>query len=380
MSQTALIYLHGVPGSEPLPERTVLFQSAPGEPVEGLGLEQAFARADGAVLHLVLGAAFANLTHVSISRKQARHLQRVLPFLLEEQLLDAPDNLWFASRKGDQDEYLVTVTDRLLVEELVSLARDAGADLVSLQVDVERLGALLPAVFEFDDGQALLAANRENALQVADDQREAMQSLFGEQLQDATVLAGNAALFDQLRDHRGQELLTGALAPRKASRAPGFLTPWKPLAYLAAAIFILTVAGLRVQQWRYQSAADAALVQAKQRYEQLFPGDKASSALNRQFQGRLNRLAAGGSAEGGQDFFPLLVPVARVLKLIKVEPKRLQYDQRQNTLLLDVGAKDYSQLESLQNAINEQGAKASIANYRNGAKGVNARIMVEQPG
>ena len=131
MSQTALIYLHGVPGSEPLPERTVLFQSAPGEPVEGLGLEQAFARADGAVLHLVLGAAFANLTHVSISRKQARHLQRVLPFLLEEQLLDAPDNLWFASRKGDQDEYLVTVTDRLLVEELVSLARDAGADLVS---------------------------------------------------------------------------------------------------------------------------------------------------------------------------------------------------------------------------------------------------------
>ena len=174
MSQTALIYLHGVPGSEPLPERTVLFQSAPGEPVEGLGLEQAFARADGAVLHLVLGAAFANLTHVSISRKQARHLQRVLPFLLEEQLLDAPDNLWFASRKGDQDEYLVTVTDRLLVEELVSLARDAGADLVSLQVDVERLGALLPAVFEFDDGQALLAANRENALQVADDQREAM--------------------------------------------------------------------------------------------------------------------------------------------------------------------------------------------------------------
>ncbi|MAX56260.1 MAG: general secretion pathway protein GspL [Alcanivoracaceae bacterium] len=380
MSQTALIYLHGVPGSEPLPDRTVLFQPAPGEPVEALGLEQAFTRAADAALHLVLGAAFANLTHVSLSRKQARHLQRVLPFLLEEQLLDAPDNLWFASRKGHQDEYLVTVTDRLLVEELVQLARDAGADLVSLQVDVERLGALLPVVLEFDDAQTLLAASRENALQVGIDQRESMQSLFGEQLQDATVLAGNEAVFEQLRDHRGQELLTGALAPRKTSSAPGVLTPWKPLAYLAAAIFILTVAGLRVQQWRYQTAADAALVQAKQRYEQLFPGDKASSALNRQFQGRLNRLAAGGSAEGGQDFFPLLVPVARVLKQIKVEPKRLQYDQRQNTLLLDVGAKDYSQLESLQNAINEQGAKASIANYRNGAQGVNARIMVEQPG
>ena len=117
--------------------------------------------------------------------------------------------------KGHQDEYLVTVTDRLLVEELVQLARDAGADLVSLQVDVERLGALLPVVLEFDDAQTLLAASRENALQVGIDQRESMQSLFGEQLQDATVLAGNAAVFEQLRDHRGQELLTGRWRPAR---------------------------------------------------------------------------------------------------------------------------------------------------------------------
>ena len=72
--------------------------------------------------------------------------------------------------------------------------------------------------------------------------------------------------------------------------------------------------------------------------------------------------------------------MAQVLKEIKVEPKRLQYDQRDNTLLLDVGAKDYAQLEQLQNALKQQGARASIANYRNGAQGVSARIKVEQPG
>jgi general secretion pathway protein L len=49
-------------------------------------------------------------------------------------------------------------------------------------------------------------------------------------------------------------------------------------------------------------------------------------------------------------------------------------------LLLDVGAKDYAQLEQLQNALKQQGARASIANYRNGAQGVSARIKVEQPG
>mgnify|MGYP000539517025 FL=1 len=121
------------------------------------------------------------------------------------------------------------------------------------------------------------------------------------------------------------------------------------------------------------------MAQAKQRYEQLFPGDKATSALNRQFQGRLARLG-GGVDGGGAAFFPLLAPVAQVLKDMKVEPKRLQYDQRQNVLLLDVGAKDYAQLEALQNAIRKQGGNASIANYRNGAQGVSARIKVEQPG
>jgi len=65
---------------------------------------------------------------------------------------------------------------------------------------------------------------------------------------------------------------------------------------------------------------------------------------------------------------------------MKMEPKRLQYDQRQNVLLVDVGAKDYAQLEALQNAIRKQGGNASIANYRNGAQGVSARIKVEQPG
>ena len=120
-------------------------------------------------------------------------------------------------------------------------------------------------------------------------------------------------------------------------------------------------------------------LQVYQRYEQLFPGDKATSALNRQFQGRLARLG-GGTDGGGAAFFPLLAPVAKVLKEMKVEPKRLQYDQRQNVLLVDVGAKDYAQLEALQNAIRKQGGNASIANYRNGAQGVSARIKVEQPG
>ncbi|UWN52260.1 hypothetical protein ASALC70_04504 [Alcanivorax sp. ALC70] len=44
-------------------------------------------------------SAEALLTGVTLSRKQARHLQRVLPYLLEEQLLEPPEALWFATAR-----------------------------------------------------------------------------------------------------------------------------------------------------------------------------------------------------------------------------------------------------------------------------------------
>ncbi|MGB1922330.1 MAG: type II secretion system protein GspL, partial [Alcanivorax sp.] len=252
------------------------------------------------------------------------------------------------------------------------------AQMASLQVDADCLQAVLPLTADLGNRQQLLLIDREQGLVIDADQQEAFAPLLGDSLDQARQV-DLPTLFDELRQYHGQELLTGPYTPKQDRQKNALLGPWRPVAYLAAAVFLVAVVALWIQQWRYQQAADQALVQAKQRYEQLFPGDKATSALNRQFQGRLARLG-GGVDGGGAAFFPLLAPVAQVLKDMKVEPKRLQYDQRQNVLLLDVGAKDYAQLEALQNAIRKQGGNASIANYRNGAQGVSARIKVEQPG
>lgn len=381
MTQTPMIYLNGTPDAHSLAEKAVLFQFSGDLPVETLTLHEALSRCADNEVTMVLGAAHATLTRVSLSRKQARHLERVLPFLLEENLLDSPDNLWFVSRKSQvPDEYLVTAISQDLIAGLVALAREAGIALASLQVDVERLGAVTPLRAEFDSGQQLLVTERDDALLVGPDQVDALLPMFGKPLEDATIISGDRAFFDQLRANQGQELLVRQFAPKKMSGNASALRLWRPLLAVAAAVLVLTVIGLRVQQWQYQQAADKALADAKQRYEQLFPGDKASSALKLQFKARLARLSAGGQGDGTPSFFPLLDPVATVLQQIKVEPKRIQYDQRQSTLLLDVGAKDYAQLEALKKALTEQGANASIANFRNGAQGVNARIMVEQPG
>ena len=378
MADAPLIYLAGAGETEWQPDSPVLYQYRNGETVQWLALGEALAACQGSKVAVVVSVSCARLTHVTLSRKQARHLQRVLPYLLEEQLLDNPDDLWFVSRKGGGDDYQVSAVRRELITNLKQWAGEAGAHLASLQVDADCLQAVLPLTADLGNGQQLLLIDREQGLVIDEDQQEAFAPLLGDSLDQARQV-DLQVLFADLRHRHGQELLTGPYMPRQNRRESALLGPWRPVAYLAAAVFLMAVVAVWVQQWRYQRAADAALAQAKDRYEQLFPGDKATSALNRQFQGRLARLG-GGADGGGAAFFPLLAPVAQVLKDMKVEPKRLQYDQRQNVLLVDVGAKDYAQLEALQNAIRKQGGNASIANYRNGAQGVSARIKVEQPG
>jgi general secretion pathway protein L len=378
VADAPLIYLAGAGETEWQPDNPVLYQSRNGETVQWLALGEALAACQGSNVSVVVSVSCARLTHVTLSRKQARHLQRVLPYLLEEQLLDNPDDLWFVSRKGSGDDYQVSAVRRELITNLKQWAGEAGAHLASLQVDADCLQAMLPLTADLGNGQQLLLIDREQGLVIDEDQQEAFAPLLGDSLDQARQV-DLQALFTDLRHRHGQELLTGPYMPRQTRRESALLGPWRPVAYLAAAVFLVAVVAVWVQQWRYQQAADAALAQAKNRYEQLFPGDKATSALNRQFQGRLARLG-GGADGGGAAFFPLLAPVAQVLKDMKMEPKRLQYDQRQNVLLVDVGAKDYAQLEALQNAIRKQGGNASIANYRNGAQGVSARIKVEQPG
>ena len=143
--------------------------------------------------------------------------------------------------------------------------------------------------------------------------------------------------------------------------------------------FFIALAAVWAQQWRYQKAADETFAQAAELYQSLFPGDRATSGLRRQFQARLARLGGDGDGGGGT-LFRVLPAVASTLSQSEVEPKRLQFDQRDGSLLLDLGAKEYNQVEKLQGALNEKGVRATIANYRNGATGVTARVKVEQAG
>ena len=73
MADAPLIYLAGAGETQWQPDSPVLFQPHRGEAVQWLGLDEALAACQGRNVAVVISVSCARLTHVSLSRKQARH-------------------------------------------------------------------------------------------------------------------------------------------------------------------------------------------------------------------------------------------------------------------------------------------------------------------
>src|SRR5690625_2483891 len=63
-------------------------------------LAEQLAALAGTAVKLVLSVANVTLTEVALTRKQARHMDSVLPYLLEENLLEPAETLWFSYQRA----------------------------------------------------------------------------------------------------------------------------------------------------------------------------------------------------------------------------------------------------------------------------------------
>lgn len=420
MADTALIYL--APGAfhQTLAEAPVLFQPHVDASPRKMTLTEALRALAGGRVALIVTSTEALVTQVELARKQARHLQRVLPYLLEEQMLDAPEALHFAVGKPVQGRYPVVALAKAPLGALLALCREHGVFPQTLRVDADLLADRAPLVIAVDD-PCVVILRRDQALAVAPSQVETLLALHREQpgslgasvsvadgvvdggsldnteapgaldgvsprvtdeairLEDAATLC--AWLREALAQEGGVEILQGPYAQRKrAADGPSPWAPWIPVLRLAAVVFVVALAALWVQQWRYSRAADASFQQAAQLYQSLFPDDRATAGLRRQFRARLVRLSSTDSGVANGGLFSMLPAVASTLSGSDIKPRRLQFDSRDGSLLLDLDAKQYSDLEKLQAALRKKGVQATIANYRNGANGITARLKVEQAG
>ncbi|MDF1630247.1 MAG: type II secretion system protein GspL [Alcanivoracaceae bacterium] len=328
-------------------------------------------------IRLVLSVSDVLVTDVALNRKQARHLQRVLPWLLEDQLIDAPDKLWFASGKPIAGHYPVVACDRANLQHLQQLCAELGLWVRGVSVDVQLLAALAPALVAVDQQRLVIAENHQG-LMIPGDDHQAMLSVLGlDSLVEQPLSLGELFQVMAAAVRAGQhlELLQGELRPAEQRGGPQLSESWKRVFVLAAASIVLVAVLMVAQTWRFGAAAEQHWQQAAALYNELFPGDRAQALLETQFRNRLNQL--GGVSQGG--FMALMVPVGESLAgrdNSGLSAKRIQYDERDNALTVDIEASDYDSLEALRSKISAGGLSAEIANYRSQGETVTARLRV----
>jgi general secretion pathway protein L len=376
MAEPTLIWLDGgALSADPDDVNAWWWRPGQGSPDNGT-LAAALAEAHHGTVRLLLSVSDVLFTDVELNRKQARHLQRVLPWLLEEQLLDAPERLWFVSGKANAGRYPVLACDHSALKHLLACCQVAGARVVGVHVDAQLLASLAPGRIEYD-GRALLMPSASQALLVPAEQQAATAELLGiddlpHQLLSRTELLEQMA--EAIASGVAIELLQADMRPAESTRAGWLSHDWRQSMLLAAACVAAVAVLSLLQTWRFDQLADQRRAAAEARYNELFPGDRALY-LESQFRERLSRLGSGGSA----GFLALMMPVGESLSGQHgggLSARRIHYDERENALTLDVQASDYDSLEALRGRISASGLQAEIANYRSQGDSVTARLRV----
>lgn len=150
---------------------------------------------------------------------------------------------------------------------------------------------------------------------------------------------------------------------------------WKPVAGLAAAWLLLWTVGLYTEVSTLKQQAHEVRGQSLALYKQLFPGERIR-ALERQFQEKLS----GGSSTSATGFASNTYTLAQVyaqqnLKE-KVELLSLRYNERMAETTLEIKAKSLAELQALRQALEESGLTAEIASATNDKDGVKGRVRI----
>lgn len=333
----------------------------------------------GESLLLVLSSADVQLTSVQLTRRQARHLQKVLPFLLEEDLIGDPEDLWYAVGGTVDGHYPVLACDAQALRQLKGFVEDHGGNIVGAGVDGQMLLSSAP-VLACSEQSSLLVQGLGAVLSLPTDEVEDVLSALKIDLADIERIS-DSDIWVRLRENMRQriELLHGDLRPQaqEVARWQSINPAWMQFAKVAAALLLVVWAMAWAQAWRYSHLADQASAQVAALYESLFPGDKATLKVAAQFKNRLAQL--GGSSASGGDFFALMTPVGDALsehKKAGVQPRRVQYDKRDGVLILDLQASNYDAVEALRSTLLGMGLAAEVANFRNQGEQVAARVKV----
>ncbi|MAD44025.1 MAG: hypothetical protein CMI02_10665 [Oceanospirillaceae bacterium] len=150
---------------------------------------------------------------------------------------------------------------------------------------------------------------------------------------------------------------------------------WRPLAAMAAVWLVAVTLWLVIDQQTTRSQADQVRTETVNLYKKLFPGERIR-LLERQIREKIS----GDTPDTGAGFLGSTNMLARVYASQNlqdaVEMTSVRYSDRLGELVVEVRAKSLNELQTLRQALENQGLTAEVASATNDKDGVKGRIRI----
>lgn len=325
-------------------------------------LAQLSNRAARCEVSIYLAGQAIRLIQLTLPAGARKHLERVVPFALEEDVSSDIEQLHFAWPPGSKDEALpVAIVDRDCLQFWRQALRDADIDSDAIYPDIFMLpwqpGQWQLATFGDD---IVVRTGQWQGFSVERELFSVLQdSLTSEyEMPQAIVVHGDIDWPQPPApiEHSEQEiplaaaagasgginLLQGQFRGRRKRQSKQL--PWRPLA-VAAAVLVAVVFGGEIIRYAQLSGQVSALrEQTEQAYRQAFPNDTRIVNLRTQLKRHLDEVAPGAERDSIIRLLAQLEPVFSALPELKVSLMRYQDKQLRMQILAD----NFQQFEQFQ--------------------------------
>jgi general secretion pathway protein L len=357
-----------------------------------------------ATVHVWTPAAETLLTHATIPTRSRARILQALPYALEDQLLDEPEQLHFAYVREDDGALAVGVTRRARLNRWLEVLRGAGI----------RTASLSPAQLALPlSSDAWALTFTEDELWVRTGPYAGFVALADYQTPPPLLVT---ALREAAEQNRAPNRLTilrppGAVDANAWSTALGLpvsidhsdfwdsanvpalnlmqsdfsaagqlnqtLRPLRP-ALIMLAIWLVGTLAMDITEWaRLRHDYHNATAEMGAVFRKNFPETKTVLDPAAQMQKSLEALQSRGG--GPADLLPLLARVTPALKAQStIKLNGIKYGER--NLTLELMLPDYQALDTLKNSLQSTGLDAEVLAANKRADDVEARLRVQPSG
>ncbi|HKQ29783.1 MAG TPA: type II secretion system protein GspL [Burkholderiales bacterium] len=389
----------------PLTEAPITWRwrSSTGQTAAGEGTIDDLPQSGGAPVYAWTPAAETLLTRTTLPTTSRAKVAQALPFALEEQLLDDPENLHFAWRRNDDGVLAVAVTAKEHLQTWLAGLSRAGvkpsalcpatlivpwspscwsAALVGDELIV-RTGPTegFTAPMSIDEPPALLGA----ALKERQESGHAPEYLIVFQPPSSfsadtwstalgvPVRVEAASFWDVAGDSApALNLLQGEFAP--AGEMGRHLRPWLPAAVMLALWLIGTIAFDVAEWWKLHRRYEANMAEMTTILTQVFPEIKTVLDPYQQMQRGMDGLMARGGTRQS-DMLVLLGRVGGASQgQARLRLRGLQYSDR--SLTLDVTLPDAPALEQVRQSLQSSGLQADLVSSNARGKEIDGKLRL----